>query len=197
MNTAKKVLAFLALMSLSTLNTLAYTQSEVEAANFLAEKWIIKDNSDMPEKYNLDFDIRRWEMMKITINLTWVTPSSDCAWKFKDIKKDDWVCKYAETGLKLGLVAKNDNFRPLDNLTKTEAVKMVFKGLWIEKTANTWNWQQDYMETAFEKGYIETKYYDYNANADRGFVFLMAKKALAKEWQKPADYFKPMSDETK
>ncbi|MCT4617745.1 MAG: S-layer homology domain-containing protein [Candidatus Gracilibacteria bacterium] len=190
----KKVLAILAIIPLSV-NAMVQVNPEIEAANFLAEKGIIKDNSANPEKYNLDMDIRRGEMMKITINLTGVEPDSTCAGKFSDISKDDWICKYAETGLKLGIVAKNDKFRPLDNLTKTEAVKMVFKGLGIEKTFNTGNWQQDYMETAYQKGYILEKYIDYNANANRGFVFLIAKKALAKEGQKPVDFFKPISDE--
>lgn len=194
MEKIKKIFALLALMSMFS-SVSAYTDAELEAANFLAEKWIIKDNSENPEDYNLDMEIRRWEMMKITINLTPLEVEDKCEWKFSDIAKDDWICKYAEKARGLWIVAPNKEFRPLDNLTKTEAVKMVFKWLWIEKTFDTGDWQKDYMETAFQKWYIEEKYTDYNANADRWFVFLMAKKALSKEWKKPKTYFKPTSQE--
>ena len=41
-------------------------------------------------------------------------------------------------------------FRPDDNITKSEAIKLIFKARNIEKKYSTDNWQADYAKTASE-----------------------------------------------
>jgi hypothetical protein len=71
-------------------------------------------------------------------------------------------------------IAANPSFRPEDNITKTEAMKLILKVQDIAKVQETDNWQEDYMLTAYEYGIIDAKYTDYNADATRGWIFQIA-----------------------
>jgi len=82
---------------------------------------------------------------------------------------------------KKNLIAKNNNFRPNYLITKTEAIKLVLKTKNIDKTVNTGNWQKDYMLTAFNKWIIDSKYYDYNSNALRWWIFAVTTSVVKKE----------------
>jgi hypothetical protein len=72
------------------------------------------------------------------------------------------------------IITTNSFYRPNDNITKTEAMKLVLRVKNIEKIQETDSWQEDYMETAYENGIIEKKYYDYNTDATRAWVFVIA-----------------------
>lgn len=157
------------------------TQKEIETANFLAWKDIIKDYSSDTIAYRLDDTITRRETMKIVMKLSWITIEDKCEEKFDDVKNGDWGCKYVEAALDAWFIAENDNFRPDDNITKTESMKLVLKAKSINKSQKTDNWQEDYMETAFKYGIIETKYSDYNADAKRWWIFTIATATIVKE----------------
>ncbi len=179
----KKILltiVFWLLTSLSFLIVNASTQKEIETANFLASEWIIKDNSIAPNGYRLWDTITRKETMKIVMKLSWLEITNECKWFFSDVM-EDWGCKYIESALKVWFIAKNNKFRPNDNITKTESMKLVLKAKWIKKIQNTTNWQNDYMETAYKYGIIEKKYYDYNADAKRWWIFTITTATIKKE----------------
>jgi hypothetical protein len=60
----------------------------------------------------------------------------------------------------------------------------------------TSNWQEDYMMTAYEYGIISEKYYTYDANATRGWIFQIATATIEKEEEiKEIQEEKLMSDE--
>ena len=103
----------------------AYTS--LEAANKLATLGVIVDNSSNPSDYRLGDTITRREMLKIMMKLSTVTVDDSCEGKFADLPASDWGCKYAEAALANGMIAANANFRPDDNVSKIEALKMIFK----------------------------------------------------------------------
>ncbi len=153
----------------------------LNAANFLAEEGIIVDHKDTPEHYELDEEIQRQAVMKIVMKLSWKNIPDACRGKFSDVDTTTWPCKYIEAALDAWYIADNDTFRPFDKITMTEAMKLVLKSKGIQKTQTTSNWQEDYMMTAYEYGIIDEKYYNYNDNASRGWIFQIATATIEKE----------------
>jgi hypothetical protein len=84
-------------------------------------------------------------MAKVTMKLSEEDVSETCAGKFSDLVAADWACKYAEAGLANGYFAANATFRPMDVVTKIEALKMIMKARGIEKSSNT-DWMAAYVE---------------------------------------------------
>lgn len=155
--------------------------SAIDAANFLGAQGIIVDHKDNTNLYELDSDIQRQAVMKIVMKLSGKKITDTCRGEFADVDVNDWPCKYIEAGLDAGYIAANTNFRPFDNITMTEAMKLVLKAKWIQKTQTTSNWQEDYMMTAYEYGIIDEKYYTYNDNATRAWIFQIATASIQKE----------------
>lgn len=149
---------------------LARTEHNVQSANFLATKGIINNNSSDILKYNLDYNITRREMLKVMMNLSGKTLASSCTWKFSDVGSTDWGCKYAEAALTNGFIAANTTFRPNDNVTQIEALKMIMQAKGLEKDANA-DWRVGYVSKAQKEDLIDAGYIDYNLNALRGWIF--------------------------
>lgn len=158
----------------------AAVKTELEAANFLASQGIITDQSSDTSQYRLGATITRKEVLKVVMNLSTYSVPDICRWEFSDVP-DDWGCKYIETALDAWYIAANDLFRPDDNITMTEAMKLVQKAKGIQKVQETDNWQEDYMMTAYQYGIIEEKYYNYNDDATRGWIFQIATATMEKE----------------
>jgi S-layer homology domain len=55
--------------------------------------------------------------MKIVMNLSGKSVSGTCSNMFSDVA-NDWGCKYIESALANGFIAKNAKFRPNDSITK-------------------------------------------------------------------------------
>lgn len=66
----KKIIISVVLISFSTLGAMGYTNSDVQTANFLANKSVIVDNSANETAYRLDDTITRREMLKIMMKLS-------------------------------------------------------------------------------------------------------------------------------
>lgn len=179
----KKIVALFLLISFSYSTSFAYTDKQVNAAKYLAEREIIK-KQDKIEDYKLNANISRMETMKIIAKLSWKKVEDKCEGIFRDVDKKGWGCKYIEFAYRENLIAKNSLFRPNDFITKTESMKLILKAKWIKKTRITDNWQEDYMITAYEKGIIEKKYSDYNSNALRWWIFATATSVVKKEEEK-------------
>jgi len=175
-----KIITILLVLIVSFGTSFASNIKEIDWAKFLGELWIIKkQNNDF--LYRLNSTITRKETMKIISKLSWENVEDKCDGIFSDVDKNDWGCKYIEFAYKKNLIAKNNNFRPNDLITKTEAIKLVLKTKNIDKTVNTGNWQKDYMLTAFNKWIIDSKYYDYNSNALRWWIFAVTTSVVKKE----------------
>lgn len=148
---------------------------ERKSAEFLSGKYIIQSNSLSPEKYNLNSDISRKEVMKVIINASWIEINDVCWEIFQDVDTD-WWCKYIESALENEYIAWNQQFRPNENVTKTEALKLIFKARKLDKSYETNSWQQDYISTALYLWYIDEKFSNYNEIANRGWIFSVLAK---------------------
>lgn len=163
-----------------------------ESAKFLAEKWIIK----MSDDFRTEAPVSRWEILKVIAKLSWENITETCEGKFKDVNTSSWQCKYVEWALGKWYIAKNNTFRPNDKITKTEAVKLLLKVKGIQKVQKSASWQADYMQTAYTYGLIDEKYSDYNASAQRGWIFQIATASIKKEKEiKKKQEERLMSDE--
>lgn len=109
-----------------------------------------------------------------------MTVEDTCEGKFADLSSDDWGCKYAEAALANGFIAANANFRPDDNVSKVEALKMVFQARGIERADNE-DWRAGYVETAVAEGIVSASFSDYDTAAVRGWIFVAGANAVDAE----------------
>lgn len=162
------------------LNTFAYSDKEKLAADFLSYKDIIifQENWD---NYQLDNEITRREMSKVTLKLSWKNVINNCENKFEDLKEWDWGCKYAEIWLKNGYFTNNKKFNPDNNISKIEALKMIIKARWITKK-ETKDWREWYVNSALKAWILENKFTDYDALATRWWIFTIAQRSIEYSW---------------
>ncbi len=192
----RKIILSILLFTIVTSAHAAYQiKSELDSATYLASKSIIVDQSANISLYWLENNIQRQAVMKIVMKLSWKTIDDSCRWEFSDVSTTDWPCKYIEAALDAGYIAANDTFRPFDNITKTEAMKLVLKAKWIEKVQTTSAWQEDYMMTAYQYGIISEKYYNFDEPASRGWIFQIATATLEQEIEIKTKQNNLMSDE--
>ncbi len=166
------VSVFLTLNSVSALSE----SEQINAANFIASKSYITNYSGTTNEYRINDNISRKEVMKIIINsyewYKWdITWTYKCLWKYKDVA-NDWGCKYIEKSLNEWYIEKWEIFRPDDSITISETLKLIFKVKKIEKKYNTWDWQKDYINTAYDLWLIYDKNINWNIEAKRWFIFL-------------------------
>ena len=156
------------------------------AANFLAEKWIIQDHKYSPENYALNSGITRREMLKVMMNLSGKKVPNTCEWKFEDFSSGDWWCKYAEAALTNDFIAANTNFRPDDNVTQAEALKMVMQVRNIKPQYELYgeevtDWRRAYFLWAssalVDRELIWWAMFEYDAFAKRSFVFTISARS--------------------
>ena len=159
----------------------ATSSKELQAAKYLSERWIIAPVMTDSE-YRIEGTITRKEVSKIVAKLAWVNPQEKCEKKFSDVSAD-WGCKYIEWMLSAWYIAPNKTFRPDDNITKSEAIKLIFKARNIEKKYSTDNWQADYAKTASELWLVD-HYTVYTSNALRGWIFRVAARGFDEYKQK-------------
>lgn len=170
------IIFFLLLLSLSPNLKADSEKTSLENAQKLADAWIIVNNSTNTANYKIKDSISRREMLKIMLNLAWVKIQENCVWKFADLPKTDWWCKYAETALNLWFIAPNKYFRPDDNVSKAESLKMIFKAKNISVPKTT-DWREWYVKKAVELWYSEN-FTDYDNASKRSFVFDVWAKTL-------------------
>jgi hypothetical protein len=153
---------------------------ELESANDLAKKWIIKNNSSNPSLYNLDSPVLRQEIALISRRVSWVNESTDCKNTFSDVTSvipNNWACKNIEALVENNLISQNEFFRPEDNISKSEALIMFIKSIGftyfeIDEDSEK-NWQEQVVEFAVENWVVED-FSDYNSEAKRGWIFKVA-----------------------
>lgn len=172
------------LLSITTL-TYWYSNDELNSANYLAQNKIINDHSSNPSSYRLDDKILRQEVAVLMLWITDIDSSTFCNNFFKDISvvsPNDWACYSIEPLYTNWLISQNLYFRPIDNITKIEALGMIVKAsFWDDyeyKKNISSSWQDQVMSFAVNK-WITKKFNDYNTYATRGFVF-----ELSYNWMK-------------
>lgn len=166
----KNILTFILISLFSLSQVVAYTQHNIQSANYIASKGIINDNSYTPINYNLDYNITRREMLKVMMNLSGKEVIDRCLWAFSDVWVNDWGCKYAEAAILEWFIATNTYFRPDDNITQIEALKMIMQAIWMKRDNND-DWRAGYVSKASREKIIDDNYLDYNKSAVRGWIF--------------------------
>jgi hypothetical protein len=151
----------------------------VDSANNLAERSVITDRSENPSEYNLNDNVLRQEIGLIAMRVAGLEKQTSCAGIFTDVTAttpNDWACIHLEPLVENSLISRNDMFRPEDNITKAESLKMLIKAIGYDyeyDSNSSVSWQEQYVDFAVEHDIIE-KFTDYNTLATRGWVFTVA-----------------------
>jgi hypothetical protein len=183
-NLVKKVTSavLVSTVVLSTVGSVAGVSAafgQLDAANKLASLNVIVDNSTNPSAYRLADTVQRQEALKVMMKLSGLAVSEGaCTSPFADIANTDWACKYAVAALEAGFISKNATFRPSDEVSKAEALKMVMKARGIDAATTEASWQANYVSAAVAAG-IASEFSDYNTAAPRGLMFVWAAEAVS------------------
>ncbi len=160
-------------------HSFSYDASDIESADFLAQKGIIENWASSHENYKLDDTITRREMLKVMLLLSEKQVINSCTGLFQDLWSQDWGCKYAETAVKEWFITQNSYFRPDDSITQIEALKMIMQAQSIEKDAGKSDWREGYVSKAGELGLIRDIYFNYDTIALRKNIFEVGRNSLA------------------
>ena len=121
-----------------------WAKNEIE---YLYDAGIIlgkQDNIFAPED-----KITRAEFLALIIRALSIDETDYSGTTFIDVSSDDWYSTAIETGLKLGLIAEDDFFRPNDPVNREEMVKMIIEAYIIKKEIIiTDEYQSDYADEA-------------------------------------------------
>ncbi len=107
----------------------AYSQTDVENANFLAEKGIIK-KQNTGDEYRLDDRITRSELVGIALKLRWTNlpDNYQCRRYFYDVTGNDWICRAVEIAADQELISRTNNFfRPHYHISRAESLAIILK----------------------------------------------------------------------
>lgn len=172
----------------------------LNSANFLSEKWIIVNQSQNPEKYNLEKNILRQEISWIIAKMSNLEEKTTCENKFEDVKitaNNKWACGRIESLLEAGIIAANKNYNPESFVSKSEALWFILKWLYKEdyekyiKNNENNSWEENAKNFAKEKWILEEEITNFTEKAKRGFIFSIMEKALKiKELWKEIDKIK-------
>lgn len=187
MTLIKKTTASVALVALTSglfvSGTSAYSTNELTAANFLAKKGYIVDQTANPANYQLDRQVLRQEIAALARARANVEKTTTCMNVFRDVSAttpNTWACYTVEALANAGLIAKNPNFRPEANITKAEAVGMIVKAAYGSEyapEAGKGDWQKQVVDFATAKGVI-SNFTNYTTPATRGFVIELTANTL-------------------
>ena len=186
-----------------TIISLAYNQTDVDNANYLAEKNIITPQST-ESGYRLDDTITRAEVVGIALKIKWITfpENYQCKKYFSDTIKNDWICRSVEIGADIELISRtNKKFRPQDKITRAEAFAIIYKSSWLSGLAENYHfstdegeqWQKDLFYKIYNLGFtlswttkeelgVGIKYFwSPNKVATRSDIFAFSSQILWKE----------------
>lgn len=104
------------------------------------------------------------------MNISWKNVPDSCNGDFSDLNGSDWGCKYAEAALREWYIAANDTFRPNDNVTQIEALKMIMQANNVQRDQND-DWRAGYVSKAFSERFLIDDYLEYDTSAMRGWIF--------------------------
>ena len=189
----KKIYSTVALITVSTTISFAsysavidYSKSNLDAANSLAEQWIINDHKNDTQNYNLIDNVLRQEIAAVARWVAKLDKKSKCDNIFSDLSDTNpntWACRNVEVLVDNDLISRNDTFRPEDKITKSEAIAMLIKAIGFDynyDNNNSNNWQKQVVDYAADK-WVISNFSDYNTDATRGWVFMVADTTIKKD----------------
>ena len=155
-------------------------------ADALANAGVISNQSSV-DGYRLGDSITRAEMAKIAVNIKGTQVSTCSGNVFADVSdKLGDLCGFIETAASDGIVStKNQNFRPMDLVTRAEMLKMLLAAQGIEPSTTDVGFTdlpsdmasdlKGYINAAAAKGIIKKgTSFNPNNNASRGEAFKVA-----------------------
>lgn len=184
----KKYLALL-LMFVLSFSTAFASSADQYYTKRLSDLWIINKKDKLLD-YNLNYNVLRQEIAAVALWLAKVQKKAECDNIFKDVsdtKPNTWACYTVEALAEAWVIAKNETFRPEDNISKAESIWMIVTALyWKEYSYDSskwWSWQSQVVDFAANKWIVEN-FADYNVPATRWFVFRVAANWLdIKDWK--------------
>ncbi len=167
-------------LGVHSLYAITNIDKEYTDTQYLASKWYIEKQYNK-KNYRISDNITRKEMMKIIINTSNIKLDNSCNWIFEDVI-NDWWCKYIESALENWLITWNSKFRPNNNITKIETLKLILNTKWIQKVQNTDDWKKDYIITAYNNKIIDKMYTDYDTVVTRWWIFSVLYNSIVSKW---------------
>lgn len=154
----------------------------LESANYLAEQKIIVNNSENPEKYNINSNILRQEIAWIILKASKIETNSKCEWIFSDVKitsSNSWACPTIEALARENIVAKNPTYRPTSSVSKAEwlafIVNTYFEAEYFifrsTKGRDKKSWEENIVEFAKQNKILREEIGNYKDPATRWFIF--------------------------
>ena len=132
-----------------------YTNDQLESANDLSERGVIKDHKMDPKAYNLDENVLRQEIALISRRVSGFKENTGCKNTFSDVSSstpNTWACKNIESLVDNDLITANESFRPEDSITKSEALIMFIRSIGFDFKINDMsNWQKEVVDFAVSK----------------------------------------------
>ena len=134
----KKILLF-SLLCFSSV--FALTSRDIEVANTLASQGIIDNHANNSALYNLSSPILRQEMVGMALRMMKIPLPVGyyCRDYFADVrynKQNNWVCRAMEIAADYGIISNKNGVRPLDYLTRAEALGIILKSGGIDYPRN-------------------------------------------------------------
>jgi hypothetical protein len=176
----KKIIS-LGLLTIMISSVFAYTNTDINNANYLAEKGIIRDLSSTPAEYRLENYIARVEVMGILLTMTNTQRNTDCRGDYPEIdmsgRYGEWVCRTVETVADKGFindqknVAKNyRSIRPYDYITRSEALGILMEAFPDDGAyaGYSYYWSENFPKDGLTTGY---KDYHYFASTWQAVIF--------------------------
>jgi hypothetical protein len=190
----KKIIISLLVFISFWITTNAYFLESLNAANYLANLWIIVKKNNAKD-YNLDKFVLRQEVAAVARWVAWINKKSICENEFKDITSynpNNWICYTAEALRDAWIIAKNNYFNPEKKVTKAEALWMMVKAAWFDYNydpSKNSSWQKQLVDYATYK-WIISNFTNYNSLATRWWVFEAWEKSLKiiKNWKVNSDW---------
>ena len=180
----KKIICFALLLTLISSTCFALTPDE--AASDIGKYGIM---SGFPDgTLRLEQDVTRAQMVKMLVTALGETDYSVRPFDFIDVPNSHWAYQYIQYARANNIVGgfPDGTFKPDDNVTREQAVKMVICALQYDKyeLSNRLNkpelvYPQDYIHLASKINIIvPAEYGDGKQNATRGFVASVLSRAL-------------------
>lgn len=146
----------------------AYTMTDVETANFLAQRWLIANRQATPDDYHLESIASRVNVMALALSVGDITKNANCRGDFADAntlyQQDNITCRIVETAADHWLINPQSDLpksmrktRPNGRATRSEALGILMR---VFPDTGAWAWYSYYWSSNFPHEGDSTGYRD-------------------------------------
>lgn len=190
----KKILALGLIAVGFFVHTYAYTSADVNNANYLANKGVIKDWSNDPSKYSFDDSIARVDVIAMALAMKGITKNDTCRGDFSDVSMShpyyDWVCRTVETAADHDLINAQREIpagmrvtRPYSKITRSEVLAIFLHAFPRNDSpvGYSYYWNNNFPVDGSTTGY-RTAYY-FGAQWQAAVFYIYIRKVLQDDTQ--------------